>query len=66
MILIDVKKEKSLDSALKKLKYKFSKNKTREQLFEKQEFVKPSISKRQKMRKAKYIQHLKSESEKNS
>jgi ribosomal protein S21 len=30
MIIIDVKKEKSLDSALKKLKYKFTKAKTKE------------------------------------
>lgn len=56
MIIIDLKKEKSLDSALKKLKYKFSKNKTREQLFEKQEFVKKSVVRREEIRKAKYKQ----------
>ena len=52
MIIIDVKKEKSLDSALKKLKYKFTKNKVREQLFEKKEFVKKSVVKREQLKKA--------------
>ena len=66
MILIDVKKEKSLDSALKKLKYQFSKNKTRDELFARQQFVKPSVSKREKMRKAKHIQSLRTEAEKNN
>jgi small subunit ribosomal protein S21 len=64
MIIIDVKKEKSLDSALKKLKYKFSKAKTKEQLFEKQEFTKKSVVKREQLRKAKYKQDLFDRSEK--
>lgn len=66
MIIIDVKKEKSLDSALKKLKYKFSKNKTREQLFEKQEFVKKSVLRREEIRKAKYKENFQNQTEKNS
>lgn len=66
MIIIDVKKEKSLDSALKKLKYKFTKNKVREQLFEKKEFVKKSVVKREQLKKAKYRENLKSQEEKNS
>lgn len=66
MIIIDVKKEKSLDSALKKLKYKFTKNKTREQLFEKQEFVKKSVVKREQLRKARHKENLRSQEEKNS
>lgn len=66
MIIIDVKKEKSLDSALKKLKYKFTKGKVREELFERQEFVKKSVSKREKMRKAKHKEYIKSQQEKNS
>ena len=66
MIIIDVKKEKSLDSALKKLKYKFTKSKVKEELFERQEFVKKSVSKREKMRKAKHKEHIKSQQEKNS
>ena len=64
MIIIDVKKEKSLDSALKKLKYKFTKAKTKEQLFEKQEYTKKSVVKREQLRKAKYKQDLSDRSEK--
>lgn len=63
MIIIDVKKEKSLDSALKKLKYKFSKNKTREQLFERQEFTKKSVLRREEIRKAQYKQKIRSSEE---
>ena len=66
MIIIDLKKEKSLDSALKKLKYKFTKNKTREQLFEKQEFTKKSVSRREEIKKAKYKQFCRDQEEKNS
>jgi small subunit ribosomal protein S21 len=58
MIIIDVKKEKSLDSALKKLKYKFTKAKTKEKLFEKQQFTKKSVEKREQKRKAQYKQNL--------
>ena len=66
MIIIDLKKEKSLDSALKKLKYKFSKNKTKEQLFEKQEFTKKSVVRREEIRKAKYKQSYRDQEEKNT
>jgi small subunit ribosomal protein S21 len=66
MIIIDLKKEKSLDSALKKLKYKFSKNKTKEQLFEKKEFTKKSVVRREEIRKAKYKQSYRDQEEKNS
>ncbi len=58
--------EKSLDSALKKLKYKFSKTKIKEQLFEKKEFTKPSVEKREMLKKAKYKQQIRSNEEKNS
>jgi small subunit ribosomal protein S21 len=66
MIIIDLKKEKSLDSALKKLKYKFTKNKTKEQLFEKKEFTKKSVARREEIRKAKYKQIRSDQEEKNS
>lgn len=66
MIIIDVKKEKSLDSALKKLKYKFSKSKVREQLFERQEFTKRSVKRREEKRKASYKEQMRSQEEKNS
>ncbi len=63
MIIIDLKKEKSLDSALKKLKYKFTKTKTREQLFENQRFTKKSVVRREEIKKAKYKQKIKSAEE---
>ena len=63
MIIIDVKKEKSLDAALKKLKYKFTKSKTKEQLFENQQFTKKSVVKREQKRKAQYKQNLFDQSE---
>jgi small subunit ribosomal protein S21 len=66
MIKIDMSTEKSLDSALKKLKYKFSKTKIKEQLFEKKEFTKPSVEKREMLKKAKYKQQIRSNEEKNS
>jgi len=65
MIKIDVKKEKSLDSALKKLKYKFNKTKVKEQLFERKEFTKKSVSRREEIRRAKHREQIKSNSEKN-
>lgn len=64
MIIIDVKKEKSLDSALKKLKYKFTKNKTREELFGRQEFVKKSVLRREQIRNARHKEKIKSQAEK--
>ena len=66
MIIIDLKKEKSLDSALKKLKYKFTKSKTREQLFENQRFTKKSVVRREEIKKAKYKQFRSDQEEKNS
>ena len=63
MIIIDLKKEKSLDSALKKLKYKFTKNKTKEQLFERKEFTKKSVARREEIRKAQYMQKIRSSEE---
>lgn len=58
MIIIDVKKEKSLESALKKLKFKFTKAKTKEELFDKKQFTKKSVVKREQLKKAKYKQNL--------
>jgi small subunit ribosomal protein S21 len=66
MIIIDLKKEKSLDSALKKLKYKFTKNKTKDQLFEKKEFTKKSVVRREEIRKAKYKQLHRDQEENNN
>jgi len=63
MIIIDVKKEKSLESALKKLKYKFLKSKIREKLVQKREFTKKSVLRREQIRKAKHKQQILDRSE---
>ena len=58
MIIIDVTKEKNIETALKKYKYKVQKTKQNEKLRERQQFVKPSVSKRSKKLKAVYKQKL--------
>jgi small subunit ribosomal protein S21 len=58
MIFIDLKKEKSLDSALKKLKNKFSERKTKDELNGRREFTKPSVRRRNQIRDAEYRQSI--------
>ncbi len=58
MIIIDVTKERNIETALKKYKYKVQKTKQNEKLRERQQFVKPSVSKRSKKLKAVYKQKL--------
>jgi small subunit ribosomal protein S21 len=56
MIIINVLKEKNLEVALKKYKFKVLKTKQTEQLRERQQFVKPSVVKRAEKLKAVYKQ----------
>lgn len=57
MITIEVKPEKGgLDKALKKLKSKFKQTKVVEQLRERQQYEKPSVSRRKVILKAKFKQ----------
>ena len=56
MILIDLKKYKSLDQALKVYKQKTNKIGTVKELRDRQEFVKPSVKKRAQNLKAQYVQ----------
>ena len=55
MIRIDVSKFNNLDHALKGLKKKIRNTKVLEDLRENRYFTKPSVTKRKKMIKAKYI-----------
>jgi small subunit ribosomal protein S21 len=57
MIIIDVKR--GLEVALKQYKNKVQKIKQIQELRKRQEFVKPSVVKREQLIKAKYIQNLK-------
>jgi small subunit ribosomal protein S21 len=59
MIIIDVTKERSLESALRTYKHKVQKVKQVQQLRERKEFVKPSVTKRKEKLKAVYVQQLK-------
>jgi small subunit ribosomal protein S21 len=66
MIKINVNKEKGLESALKKYKYRVQKTRQNEQLRDREEFVKPSVEKRDQMLKAIYRQKMKSQEEKSN
>lgn len=59
MIIIDVKKEKNLESALRAYKNKVHKTKQIQKLRERQEFVKPSVKRRVEIKKAMHVQKLK-------
>jgi small subunit ribosomal protein S21 len=58
MIIVNVTKEKNLESALKKYKYKVQKTKQTEKLRERQSFTKKSVAKRSQKLKAVYKQQL--------
>lgn len=46
----------SLDSALKKLKFKFDKSNVKKELNDRKEFKKPSVVRRELIQKAAYVQ----------
>lgn len=54
MLIIPVKEGESIDKALKKYKKKYEKVGIIKQLRERQNFSKPSVTRRQEMIKAKY------------
>jgi len=56
MIIVDVSKFKNLDQALKAYKRKGDKIGTVNELRDRKEFVKPSVKRRNQIKKAKYIQ----------
>ena len=56
MIIIDLSKEKSIETALRTYKHKVQKVKQVQELRERQVFTKPSVKKRTKKLKAVYIQ----------
>jgi len=56
MIIIDLSKEKSIETALRTYKHKVQKVKQVQELRNRQVFVKPSVKKRTQKLKAVYIQ----------
>lgn len=61
MIIVEIKKNDSIDIALKKLKYKFKKLKITEELRDRMYYTKPSVKKRAMKQKAKYKQQIQDE-----
>ena len=59
MIIIDVTKDKNIESALRAYKQKVQKTKQIQKLRVRQEFVKPSVNKRKEVLKAIYVQQKK-------
>jgi small subunit ribosomal protein S21 len=59
MIIIDLSKERNIESALRTYKQKVQKTKQIQKLRSRQEFVKPSVTRRKQMLKAKYVEQLK-------
>jgi small subunit ribosomal protein S21 len=59
MIIIDLSKEKSIESALRAYKQKVQKTKQIQKLRGRQEFTKPSVIKREEKLKAIYVQQIK-------
>jgi small subunit ribosomal protein S21 len=56
MLVIDLSKEKSIESALRTFKGKVLRTKLVQKLRERQEFTKPSVTKRKQKLKAVYLQ----------
>jgi small subunit ribosomal protein S21 len=56
MIIIDLNKEKNIETALRTYKNKVQKTKQIQKLRERQEFVKPSVVKRTERLKAIYVE----------
>ena len=63
MLIIPVKEGENIDRALKRFKRKFDRTGTMRQLRKRQQFTKPSVTRRQQVLKARYIQGLKDSEE---
>ena len=63
MLIIPVKDGENIDRALKRFKRKFDRTKTMKQLRERKHFTKPSVTRRQQLQKAQYVQNLKTKEE---
>ncbi|MGB8358912.1 MAG: 30S ribosomal protein S21 [Bacteroidales bacterium] len=63
MIIVPVKEGENIDRALKKFKRKFEKTGVIRELRTRQAFIKPSVRRRDAIKKAVYVQHLQQEEE---
>lgn len=63
MIIIPVKEGENIERALKKFKRKFEKTGAMRELRERQAFTKPSVKRRQTVKRAIFLQKLKEDEE---
>ncbi|MDX9729170.1 MAG: 30S ribosomal protein S21 [Bacteroidales bacterium] len=63
MIIVPVKEGENIDRALKKFKRKFEKTGVIRELRARQAFVKPSVRRREEIKKAIYVQNMQQEEE---
>ena len=63
MIIVPVKEGEIIDRALKKFKRKFEKTGVIRELRARQAFVKPSVRRREEIKKAIYVQNMQQEEE---
>ena len=63
MIIIPIKEGENIERALKKFKRKFEKTGVMKELRSRQAFTKPSVEKREAIKKAIYIQQLQQKEE---
>ena len=59
MIIVHIKEGEKIEKALKKFKRKFEKTGAIRELRARKAFVKPSVKRREEIKKAIYVQHLK-------
>jgi small subunit ribosomal protein S21 len=63
MIIVPVKEGENIERALKKFKRKFEKTGIIKELRDRQEFTKPSVRRREKVKRAVYVQKLQQKEE---
>lgn len=63
MLIIPVKDGENIDRALKRFKRKFQQTKAMKTLRDRKQFTKPSVVKRQQLKKAQYVQRLRTNEE---
>jgi small subunit ribosomal protein S21 len=63
MIIVPLKEGENIERALKKFKRKYEKTGVIKELRSRQAFTKPSVNRREQMKKAVYIQKLQREEE---
>lgn len=63
MIIVPIKEGENIERALKRFKRKFEKTGTMKEIRARQAFTKPSIERREAMKKAVYVQKLQQKEE---